>query len=224
MCALVERSSTYSGHCAHPDMDQSGWSSWPYPPARTLSCDENAAGISLGSATQGENRAETAELLSSLRRNCCQGPVELVRFEAERPGLALESDATVRVDQIHAIRPSGVGDLGGVAEFVEHCGKLYAQLTYTGPGDERAVFFILWTGKNHLVFDVALHLPDIAGVRLGDVHHQKGYSILVLVVELIESGNLPPEGWSRVTAKNEDYRLLGGQSRKLHAPGSIQFH
>ena len=87
-----------------------------------------------------------------------------------------------------------------------------------------AVFFVLGTGKDHLVFDVALHLPDIAGVRLGDVNHQKGDSILVLVVELVESGNLPPEGRSRIAAKNKDDRLLGGQSRKLHASGVIEFH
>jgi hypothetical protein len=47
-----------------------------------------------------------------------------------------------------------------------------------------------------------LHLPDIARMRFRDVHDQKSDFVLVLLVELIESGDLPPEGRSGVTAEN----------------------
>jgi hypothetical protein len=42
-------------------------------------------------------------------------------------------------------------------------------------------------------------------VGLGDVDNKESNLVLVLIVELVESGNLPPEGRSGVTAKDEDY-------------------
>jgi hypothetical protein len=44
-------------------------------------------------------------------------------------------------------------------------------------------------------------------MRFCDVHNQKADLALVLIVELVEGGNLPPEGWSSVTAENHHYRL-----------------
>jgi MFS family permease len=99
---------------------------------------------------------------------------------------------------------------GGVPEFVQHCGKLYPQLAHAKSGDVLPLAFILRTGEDDLIPDVALHLPDITRMGLGDVYGQKGDTILVLLVELVEGGNLPPKGRSSVTAKDEHDRLLGG--------------
>jgi hypothetical protein len=44
-------------------------------------------------------------------------------------------------------------------------------------------------------------------MRLGDVDHQKRYLTFVLLVQLVESGYLPPEGRSGVAAEDEHYRL-----------------
>jgi hypothetical protein len=52
-----------------------------------------------------------------------------------------------------------------------------------------------------------LHLPDVAGMRFGDVDHQERDLLSVLLVELVESGNLPPEGRSSVAAEDEHNRL-----------------
>jgi len=52
-----------------------------------------------------------------------------------------------------------------------------------------------------------LHLPNIAGMRFGDVDHQESNFALILIVELVEGGNLPPERRSSVAAENHDYRL-----------------
>jgi hypothetical protein len=50
-------------------------------------------------------------------------------------------------------------------------------------------------------------------VRFGDIHNQKVYLALVLLIELVESGDLPPEGRSRVAAKDENDRAsLCGQA------------
>ncbi len=43
------------------------------------------------------------------------------------PWFAFVGDVAGGVDQVHAVGPSGIGALGGVAKFVEHRGNLDAQ-------------------------------------------------------------------------------------------------
>ena len=133
---------------------------------------------------------------------------KLVGLEAKGSGLALVGDPALPVNQIKAIGPAGVGALGGVAKLIEHGRKFQSQLAHTSTRKESPFFFVLRTGKNNLVFYVALHLPDVAGMSFGDVHHQKSNAVGVLFVEFVESGSLPPEGRSSVAAKNQDDRLL----------------
>jgi hypothetical protein len=114
---------------------------------------------------------------------------------------------TILIDEVNAVGPAGVSLLGGVTEFVEHGGKLDPQLANARAGHQRALFFTLGAGKDDLVFYIALHLPDVAGMCFRDVHDQEADFALVLIVELVEGGNLPPEGWSSVTAKNHHHRL-----------------
>ena len=128
----------------------------------------------------------------------------------------------LRVDQINAVGPAGVGPLGAVAKFIEHAGNLYAQLSHASAGNIRALFFILRTGEYHLIFYIALHLPDVAGMGFRDVHHQKSHAILVLLVEFVEGRNLPPEWRSSVTAENQHDGLLFVQGGKLNPLGFVQ--
>jgi hypothetical protein len=44
-------------------------------------------------------------------------------------------------------------------------------------------------------------------MRLGDVDNQKRNLILVLLIQLVESGYLPPEGRSGVAAEDEHHGL-----------------
>jgi hypothetical protein len=50
-------------------------------------------------------------------------------------------------------------------------------------------------------------------MRLGDVDDEEADLVLILVVKAIESGNLPPEGRSGVTAEDEDDRFFLGRER-----------
>lgn len=59
-------------------------------------------------------------------------------------------------------------------------------------------------------------------MSLGDVNHQESGLASVLVVELIEGGNLPPEGRSSVTAENHDYWLFGVDLREANCGGVIE--
>jgi hypothetical protein len=58
-----------------------------------------------------------------------------------------------------------------------------------------------------VVFEVILRLPHVAGMGLGNVHHQKAHPVPQVLVKLVEGGNLPPEWRSRVTAKDQYNRL-----------------
>src|SRR5882724_5592381 len=108
------------------------------------------------------------------------------------------------VNQIETVRPAGIGLFRPVAKLVEHRRNLDAELAYAGPRDVFAFLLVLRRRENYVVFDVALHLPNVAGMRLGDVDHQESDAAAVLLVEFIEGGNLPPEGRSSIAAENED--------------------
>jgi hypothetical protein len=48
-------------------------------------------------------------------------------------------------------------------------------------------------------------------MRFRDVHHQESDLVPILLVKLIESGNLPPEWRSSIAAEDEHYRLTLGR-------------
>jgi hypothetical protein len=151
-----------------------------------------------------------------------EGSAEVVGFEAEGAGRAFEDDTVVGIDEVKSVGPSGVGAFGGVAELVEHSGELDAELANAGAGDDGALFFVLRAGEDHVVFDVALHLPDVAGVGFEDVDRQERDLAVIVVVEFVESGNLPPEGRSSVAAEDEDNWLLGGERGELDGLALIE--
>jgi hypothetical protein len=125
----------------------------------------------------------------------------LVGLETEGSGFAFERDAVVRVDEIHAVGPPGVSVLGGIAEFVQDRREFDPQLPHAKTSHVRAIFLVFWASEDNLIFDVVSHLPDITCISFGDVDGQKRDAIFVLLVELIEGGNLPPKRRSSVTAE-----------------------
>ncbi len=59
-------------------------------------------------------------------------------------------------------------------------------------------------------------------MRLEDVDGVEGDLIFVLIVELVEGRNLPPEGRSGVAAKDEHDRLFAAERTELHVSGLIK--
>jgi hypothetical protein len=54
-------------------------------------------------------------------------------------------------------------------------------------------------------------------MRLGDVDDEEADLVRILIVELVEGGNLPPKGRSGVAAEDEnDGLMLRGERRKLY--------
>ena len=153
-----------------------------------------------------------------------QRGVQFIRLEAEGTGTALEDDVLARVDQINAIRPTGVGLLGGIAELVKHGGKLDAKLANARAGNQRAFFFVLGTGKDDVVANVAFHLPNVAGMGFKNVDDKKSDLAAVLIVELVEGRSLPPEGRSSVASEDQHDGLLRGQRRQLNSLSFVEGH
>ena len=132
---------------------------------------------------------------------------QLFGVEAEGPRFALVRHVAAGVDQVKSVRPCRVRLLRGVTEFVQHGGDVDSQLADTGAGDETALFFAPRTREDDIVLNIALHLPDVAGVRLGNVNHQERDLLSVLLIELVEGRNLPPKRRSSVASKYEHHRL-----------------
>ena len=161
---------------------------------------------------------ETPALLYQLGN----GGAEFLGLESERTGLAFVGDAAVGVDEVQAVGPGGVGLLRCVTEFVEDGGELDAELAHAGSGDEAAFVFILRAGEDDLILDVALHLPDVAGMGFEDVDHQEGDLAVVVVIQLVQSGNLPPKRWSSIAAEHEHNGLLRVEARELDAGAFVE--
>src|SRR5450755_1794137 len=169
-------------------------------------------------------KLQTCSLSSSERlrlRQLLDRRFQICRMESKWPRLALVRDLSFSVDQVQPIGPARVGDLGMVFEPVDHRRKLDAQLAHTGSSYERALGFVLGTGEDHLVLDIALHLPDVAGMSFQDVHRVERHLASILLVELVEGRNLPPERRSSIAAEDQHYRFAT-QRRQLHLGLMVQ--
>jgi hypothetical protein len=60
-------------------------------------------------------------------------------------------------------------------------------------------------------------------VRLGDVDDQESRPAPILLVKLVEGGNLPPKRRSGVAAKDQNHGLLLVEERKLNALTLVEF-
>jgi hypothetical protein len=58
-------------------------------------------------------------------------------------------------------------------------------------------------------------------MRLANVDDEERRAIAVLPVNLVEGGNLPPEGWSGVAAKDEHDRQPPSKRRELHLAAGL---
>lgn|SRR5215831_4862705 len=144
-------------------------------------------------------------------RDLLQRVFQFLRLEPKRPRLALVDNPIVTIDEVDALWPARVSALGRVVEPIDHCRKLNTQLADAGSSDLAAFLIILRTCEKNLVLQVALGLPDIGGMRLCDVDNQERDSLPVLIVELVERGNLPPKRRSSITAEKQHDRLRGRQ-------------
>ena len=141
-------------------------------------------------------------------RQLLQRGFQFLRLESEGPGLALVNYSAALVDQVEPVGPPRVRLLGRIAKLIEHGWNRDAEFAHAGPRDHSAIVFTPRARKHNIVLDVAGHLPNIRGMRFRDVDDQKGYPVLVVIVELVEGGHLPPERRSGVAPKDKHDGLI----------------
>jgi hypothetical protein len=129
-------------------------------------------------------------------------------MESKRPGTAFVDDPSIFVDQIDSIRPAGVRLLCAVAKVVDQRRELDSQLANTHPGYRLAFVKTLGAGKNDFIADVALHLPHVTGMGFENINGVELDARSILLVQLVESGDLPPEWRSGITPEDEHDRMI----------------
>ncbi len=142
-------------------------------------------------------------------------------MEAKWARLAFVDEASIAVYEEETIRPSCVGLLGDVIQSVDHCGKFDPQFTHATVGDIEAFIEVAGARKDDVVLHVALHLPDITGVSFEDVDGVERDVVPVLLKQLVEGRNLPPEGRSSVAAEDEDDGLLSPERREANVTSLV---
>src|SRR5271165_2259830 len=152
-----------------------------------------------------------------------QGGAQLFRLEAKRARPALVGDASF-IDQVDAVGPARIRLFGRVLESIDQGGKLYSQLAHAGSRDQRALLVILRAGEDDFILYIALHLPNVAGMRFQNVDRKECHLVAVLVVKLVEGGNLPPEWGSSIASEYQHHGLARCQRRQLNAFAFIQLH
>jgi|SRR5580700_3381611 hypothetical protein len=134
-----------------------------------------------------------------------------LRLETERAGIRFVAHPSIPINHVKAIRPARVGALGAIIESIDDCWKLNTEPQHAQLSHVAAFVETLRARKNDLVIEIIGILPNIAGVRLTDVNHIKRDAVAVLLVDFVESGNLPPKRRSRITAEYEDHGLFAAQ-------------
>jgi hypothetical protein len=137
--------------------------------------------------------------------------------KAEWAGAGLVAHAPVLVDDIEAIGPTGVVAFGRIIKRVDDSGELDAKLHDAELAQFAAFIEALGAGENDVIVEIVGVLPDVAGMSLANVDHVEGDAVSVLLVQLIENGNLPPEGRSRIAAEDENDGFFAAQGRQLES-------
>ena len=96
------------------------------------------------------------------------------------------------------------------------------KVAHAGSGNPLPVAFRRWISEDNAFLQVALRLPQVGRMRFIDIHHIESNVVFVLLVQLIERGNLPAKGRSSITSKNQHNRLLIPERRQPDKGRMIQ--
>lgn len=133
---------------------------------------------------------------------------DALRTKTERAGPCFKGDAAIAVNHVEAVGPARVIALSSVVKAVNHRRKMYAEFDDAHLAHLFAFREIFGAGEDDVVVQIVGILPDVAGMGFANVYDVERNAVLILFVELVEVGNLPPERRSGVTSKNQDDRFL----------------
>jgi hypothetical protein len=116
------------------------------------------------------------------RQSFAQRRLKFIRFESVWPRSALVSDFAAAINQIKSIGPGSVCALRGIAKLIQNRWNVNSQLADASSRHCGSFVFIPWAGKDHFVAEIILRLPNVAGMRFGDVDDQKPHLAPILLV------------------------------------------
>src|ERR1700761_2291300 len=137
-------------------------------------------------------------------------------MKAKRSWFALVEQTATGGNEIHAIRPSGIGKLHTIIKSINQRRKFDSQLSYARTGNRGALCFVARTAEEHLVAHVGLHLPHIRRVSLKDVYGIEVNLVFILPSKLVQGGNLPPKWRSGVASEYQHDRFRRPQRCQLY--------
>ena len=117
-------------------------------------------------------------------------------------------DSALTVDDLEPVRPTGVGRFDRILKIIEQGGEIDLEISHAGMGYRTPFLQALGIGNQDLVLHIAVRLPAIGGVSFLDVDHVKGDLFLVLLVELVEFGNLPTKRRSGIAPEKQHHWRL----------------
>lgn len=142
----------------------------------------------------------------------------------ERAIPTLVRDVPGFVDDVKALRPGGVGIVGGVVHFIDsERYRIFKALgEIVGDGDAVAQTLGLHVANVILVLFVGLHAPFVEWMSFADVDGQEIGVFLVVAVELNDVANLATEGWSGEAAEDEDERSASSFFANMEVRGAVE--
>ena len=134
-------------------------------------------------------------------------------MKAEWARLAFIENSTASPNQVESVGPARISALDSIVEAINQRWKFDAQLAHARACNESALYLIDWAAEEHLIAHIGLHLPHVRGMRLKNVNDVESDLVAVPLGELVQGGNLPPKGRSRIAAKNQDDWFVGPKGR-----------
>jgi hypothetical protein len=127
----------------------------PHVDLRTASqSSEPAAGHGMAPARQ-------LRIASNYLQRCR----EFIWMKSKWPRFALVRHASVPLNEVQAVRPPGVRDLGIVIEAIDQGGKFNTKSSYACSGHQSTLLFVARAAKQNLIADITLHLPNVSRMR-----------------------------------------------------------
>jgi hypothetical protein len=157
-------------------------------------------------------------MLWNLDQRLCQ----VSGFKPERTGHALKGNAAVGIDEIETVGPTCVVFLNLILHGVDQGGHANVKFADAGRGNLLAVGNGGGVLKDDAFLDVALRLPEVAGMRLIDVNDEESHVVSVLLVEPVERGNLPAKRRSSIAAEDEYDGLFAAKRREGDGTGVVE--
>jgi hypothetical protein len=146
---------------------------------------------------------------------------QILGVEAEGARPAFVRDSTACLNEVHAVRPTGISGFDLIIEIIDERWKFDVKTSDAGVCHGGALGLISWTAKEDLILHVALHLPHISRMGFENVHGIEIYLALVLFRQFVQGGNLPPKRRSSIATEDQHNGPRRPQRGKLYGGLSV---